>query len=188
MNYRRNFQPGGTFFFTVVTYRRQHLFDDPVAFELLQEVLRAVKAEHPFRMEAWVVLADHLHMIWTLLSGDSDFSGRWSEIKSQFTRRWLACGGREVEVTTAKRHEGRRGIWQPKFIEHTIRNEDDFITHVEYIHYNPVKHGYVACPKDWVRSSFAEYVRRALYPRDWCCRPGAGDIRPSASLTYRGLE
>jgi putative transposase len=188
VDYRRNLQPGGTFFFTAVAYRRQPLFGEPAAFALLQDVLREVKAQRPFRMEAWVVLPDHLHMMWTLPPGDANFSQRWSKIKGLFTHRWLVAGGREAGVTRGKRRDARRGIWQPKFIEHTIRNEDDWIAHVEYIHYNPVKHGYVAHPKAWFRSSFAEYARRGLYPANWCCGPGADGSGPAASLSYDGLE
>ncbi|MBI1368970.1 MAG: hypothetical protein GC162_09995 [Planctomycetes bacterium] len=93
VDYRRNFQPGGTFFFTLVTYRRRRLFDHDAARDLLREIVGKVKAEHPFRMVAWVVLPDHLHMIWTLPPGDADFSSRWSTIKGRFTRRWLGSGG-----------------------------------------------------------------------------------------------
>ncbi len=176
MDYRRNFQPGGTFFFTLVTAGRHGLFEDADALALFRDVLREVKAQRPFRIEAWVVMPDHVHMIWTLPLADSDFSGRWSKIKSQFTRQWLTRGGREMPITAGKSREGRRGVWQPKFIEHTIRDEDDLIAHVEYVHYNPVKHGYVACPKDWPNSSFTEYVRRGFYPLEWCC---GSEVRPA---------
>jgi len=127
VDYRRNFQPGGTFFFTVVAYQRQPIFKNAQAFELLQTVVDEVKAQWPFTMQAWVVLADYLHMIWTLPPSDSDFSARWSKIKSRFTRRWLARGGYEADVTPGKRRDQRRGVWQPKFFEHTIRDENDMI-------------------------------------------------------------
>jgi len=126
-------------------------------------------------------------MIWTLPKADADYSGRWSKIKSQFTRQWLVMGGTEASPSQGKRRDDRRGVWQPKFIEHTIRDEDDFIHHVEYIHYNPVKHGYVQCPKDWPWSSFRRYVKQGVYPLDWCC----GDqqsLGHSQRIDYKGLE
>lgn len=184
VNYRRNFQPGGTFFFTLVTLNRHRLFKNDAAYALFQQVVQEIKAERPFRMVAWVVLHDHLHMMWALPPGDADYSGRWSKIKSQFTRRWLEQGGREQSVSIGKRRDGRRGIWQPKFYEHTIRDEDDYIDHVEYTHYNPVKHGYVKHPKDWPRSSFHEYVRRGWYPRNWCCGPDTTPARQPDVLPY----
>ena len=184
MNYRRNFKPGGTFYFTLVTLHRHPLFKDPAAFELLQQVVREVKADRPFDMLAWVVLHDHLHMMWTLPPGDADFSGRWSKIKSQFTRRWLNAGGREQWVSPGKQRDDRRGIWQPKFYEHTIRDEDDYTTHLHYTHYNPVKHGYVTRPQDWPQSSFHEYLRRGVYPADWCCTPKSTPPRPPDELPH----
>ncbi len=184
MNYRRNFQPGGTFFFTLVTLNRHHLFKDDAANSLFQQVVQEIKAERQFHMVAWVVLYDHLHMIWTLPSGDADYSGRWSKIKRQFTRRWLEQGGVEQPVSRGKQRDDRRGIWQPKFYEHTIRDEEDYIDHVEYVHYNPVKHGYVKHAIDWRRSSFHEYVRRGWYPHDWCCGPGALIARQPDVLPY----
>ncbi len=188
MDYRRNFQPGGTFFFTLVTAQRHRLFDDGAAVNLLQQVVREVKAESPFTIDAWVILPDHLHMIWTLPSADADFSPRWSKIKSQFTRRWLASGGREEPVSVGKRRDDRRGVWQPKFIEHTIRDEDDFIAHVEYTHYNPVKHGHASYPKDWALSSFHEYVKRGIYSMDWCCSTTQNDAARATGLSYKGLD
>lgn len=184
MDYRRNFQPGGTFFFTVVTYRRQNLFSDPSAIALLQTVVGET-TDRPFTMNAWVILHDHLHMIWTLPKGDADFSHRWARVKSQFTRRWLTTSSNEVPLTPGKKRDGRRGVWQPKFFEHTIRDEDDMIAHIEYIHYNPVKHGYVDCPKDWPHSSFHEFARRDIYPQNWCCGPSDP---PVSDLPYGRAE
>ena len=188
MDYRRNWQPGGTFFFAVVAYHRHRLFADPAAFDLLQTVLHEAKTERPLRMEARVVLPDHLHMMWALPPGDGDFSWRWAKIKSQFTRRWLAAGATEARVTPGQGRKQARGIWQPRFFEHTIRDQDDFVAHVEYIHYNPVKHGYVEYLKDWARSSFRAFVRRGLQPLNWCCGVGKEDSRPRIGLLYDGFE
>ena len=108
-------------------------------------------------------------MIWTLPPTDADFSTRWARIKSQFTRQWRAAGGQDLPVSPGKRRDNRRGIWQPKFFEHTIRDEDDFTRHVDYIHYNPVKHGEAKRPRDWPLTSFHAYVERGVYTRDWGC-------------------
>jgi putative transposase len=145
---------------------------------MLGTALRDQQRERPFRVEAIVLLPDHLHVIWTLPGGDANYPLRWSAIKGQFTRDWLAAGGVEQPLLPGRAREGRRGVWQPRFIEHTIRDEEDFCAHVDYIHYNPVKHNLVHCPKDWPWSSFARYVASGDYPLDWGCR----DRRPPASL------
>lgn len=188
MDYRRNFQPGGTFFFTAVTYQRAHIFAHQDAIVRLREVVQEVKTLQPFRMEAWVILPDHLHMIWTLPQDDADFSSRWSRIKSQFSRRWLKAGGQERAVSQGKANKRQRGVWQPRFYEHTIRDDDDFVHHVEYMHYNLAKHGYVDCPVDWPDSSFHEYVRRGIYPANWCCVNEADVPKWAKDLGYITFE
>lgn len=160
---------------------------DRRAYLLLKQTIRHVKTDRSFQIDAAVVLHDHLHMIWTLPPGDTDYSGRWSKIKGSFTRQWLAAGDGEAPITKGKRRDERRGVWQPKFIEHTIRDEDDFIRHVEYIHYNPVKHGYVSCPKYWPWSSFHRYVRNGVYPPSWCCL-AKESTQYVERLDYKGLE
>jgi len=167
--FRRKFQPGGTFFFTVVTAGRAPIFRAAPAVAILRRSVRDERKRRPFDIEAAVILPDHLHMIWTLPKGDSHYSKRWSAIKSQFTRTWLRRGGAERSVTASYDRQGRRGVWQPRFIEHTIRDEDDLINHVEYIHFNPVKHGLVQCPCDWRWSSFGRYVKNGVYGRRWGC-------------------
>jgi putative transposase len=168
-NFRRNRAPGGTFFFTVVTAGRVPLFLEESARTLLGQILRRERVTRPFSIDAIVLLPDHLHAIWTLPPRDFDFATRWASIKSGFTREWLAFGNCDQVVLPGQRREGRRGIWQPRFIEHTIRNEDDLIQHVDYVHFNPVKHGLVQCPREWNWSSFARYVRLGDYPIDWAC-------------------
>ena len=167
--FRRYFIPGGTFFFTLVTAERAPIFQSQEACSLLGDCLRAEKQVRPFRVEAIVLLPDHLHMIWILPEGDADFPTRMAAVKSRFTREWIARGGRENRVPQGQGRQRRRGIWQARFMEHAIRDEDDFIHHVEYIHYNPVKHGWVRCPVEWLYSSFHRYVRRGDYPADWAC-------------------
>jgi REP-associated tyrosine transposase len=168
-NFRRNWVPGGTFFFTVVTAGRAPLFGDSAARSLLGACFRRERISRPFAVDAIVLLPDHLHAIWTLPPGDCDFATRWSAIKSQFTREWLAGGGIEQAVPPGQRAQERRGVWQSRFIEHTIRDEDDLIHPVEYIHFNPIKHGHADCPNQWPWSSFRRFVRLGDYPIDWAC-------------------
>jgi putative transposase len=147
-NFRRNWVPGGMFFFTVVTAGRAPIFIDPAAITLLGSCFRKERIARPFVVDAIVLLPDHLHAIWTLPPSDANFSTRWSAIKGRFTREWLAIGGIEQGVPPGQQAQGRRGIWQARLIEHTIRDEDDLIQHVEYIHFNPVKHQHARCPGD----------------------------------------
>ena len=168
-NYRRAHVPGGTFFFTVVTHRRRPLFEDRMNRSLLGDAFRECQRDWPFEINALVLLPDHLHAIWTLPPGDTNYSGRWSVIKTKFTKTFLAAGGVELGVSKGKRNEGRRGVWQRRYWEHTIEDEDDFEAHFDYVHYNPVKHGYVTCPRDWGPSSFHRWVKKGVYPIDWAC-------------------
>jgi putative transposase len=155
------------YFFTVVTYGRRILFEDPSARRLLGNALRAVCRERPFDVFAIVLLWDHLHSIWSLPAGDADFSQRWKRIKDHFTEAWLRADGAEMPVTPSQKDRGHRGIWQRRFWEHLLRDDDDLERHCDYIHYNPVKHGYVAQPRDWPWSSFHRFVARGIYPLDW---------------------
>ena len=159
--------PGGTFFFTVVTQRRAAVFREVLARRLLGSVLRRCFLRWPTRVTAIVLLPDHLHTIWTLPGGDADFSTRWGWIKKEFTKGWLALGGREQPGPAGPRREGRRGVWQRRFWEHAIRDEEDLEAHFNYIHYNPVKHGLVKSPKQWPWSSFHRWVRRGVCPPNW---------------------
>ena len=157
MQYRRAFVPGATFFFTVVTARRRPLFGDAAACDLLRQAFRHVATQHPFTVNAIVVLPDHLHCLWTLPPGDADYPTRWRLIKTRVTQ---GCGDGGA-------------LWQPRYWEHLVRDETDYRQHVEYIHYNPVKHGYAAHPSEWPHSSFQRYVREGLYPAAW------GDTKPA---------
>lgn len=148
-NFRRWFEPGGMFFFTVVTYQRLPLFATPSARQLLGDILREVREESPFDTIAVVLLPDHLHCLWALPRGDSGFSERWNRIKGRFTERWIASGHDEAEISHSQRDRRSRGIWQPRFWEHVIRDEIDLEQHFDYIHYNPVKHGHTTAPGFW---------------------------------------
>ncbi|MEQ9354581.1 REP-associated tyrosine transposase [Coleofasciculus chthonoplastes] len=172
MQYRRAKTPGATYFFTVVTYQRQTIFDDGEMVELLRQCFRVVKQRHPFVIEAMVVLREHLHCIWTLPDNDANFSMRWRLIKTEFSRRCRDSYKRPQEASRVRK--GEQPVWQRRFWEHQIRDERDFQHHVDYIHFNPVHHGLVTAPKDWDYSSFHRYVRDGCYPIDW----GAdGDIK-----------
>ncbi len=163
-DYRRAFVPGGTFFFTLVTDQRRPLFQQESARSLLGQVIRECQQRWPFTINAIVLLPEHLHSIWSLPSGDSDYSKRWGWIKKEFTKRWLDAGATESKISTSRKLERRRGVWQPRFWEHTI---EDFERHFDYIHYNPVKHGHVRRPNDWPYSSFHRWVAAGVYVRHW---------------------
>ena len=160
VRYRRNFVPGGTYFFTIaLTNRTSSTLVDHIG--ALRMAFRVARHERPFTIEAIVVLPDHLHTIWTLPPGDSDFSGRWKPIKA-FTHRLVAAG-----VPVKRHRNGEYALWQRRFWEHTIRNDIDFERHVDYVHFNPVKHRLVSRAREWPYSSFHVYVRRGLLPVDW---------------------
>jgi putative transposase len=165
-DYRRNFVAGGSFFFTVnLAERRLRLLTDHI--DKLRAAFRQTRQHHPFKIDAIVVLPDHLHTIWTLPEGDADFSTRWRLIKSTFSRNLST----NESVSESRAAKGERGIWQRRYWEHTIRDVTDFARHVDYIHINPVKHRLVARVRDWPYSSFHRMVRLGTYPGDW-----AGDI------------
>jgi putative transposase len=161
-DYRRYRVASGTYFFTVnLADRRQKLLTERI--NLLREAIRTVKDAHPFHIDAIVILPDHLHTIWTLPESDSDFSLRWRQIKSEFSRR--LDKGENISESRFQKQE--RGIWQRRFWEHAIRDEDDFSRHMDYIHFNPVKHQYVQRVLDWPYSSFHRYARQCVLPLDW---------------------
>ncbi len=166
-DYRRWYQPGGTYFFTVVASRRWAIFRDPKARRLLGDAFRFVTQARPFRTSAIVLLPDHLHCVWSLPRADEDYSGRWKQVKDHFTEAWIESGGREMPVTRSQRGRGHRGIWQRRFWEHVVRDEKDLERCVDYLHFNPVKHGYASRPGDWEWSSFRRFVREGHYPPDW---------------------
>ena len=168
-NYRRAFVPGGTFFFTVVTHRRRKLFHLAENRALLGDAIRECQQDWPFEMTAIVLLPDHLHAIWSLPPGDTNYSGRWSVIKKTFTTMYLRQGGEDWIVSEGKRNENRRGVWQRRFWEHVLEDESDFQSHFDYIHFNPVKHNLVRCPSEWGPSSYHRWVKAGVYPPDWAC-------------------
>ena len=151
-NYRRVYHPGGLYFFTVITAQRRPIFRSAHAIDVLREGFRYVMARRPFELEAIVILPDHVHCLWQLPDGDADFSNRWKMLKGYVTRQLPEVVG---------------PIWQPRFWEHLIRNEDDRQRHLDYIHFNPVKHGLVNDPAAWQASSFKRFRKRGDYPQGW---------------------
>jgi len=164
MRYRRADIKGGTYFFTVNLAERQNtlLVDE---FDKLRHAMNKVKKQRPFKLDAMVVLPDHLHAMWSLPVGDSDYATRWMLIKAGFSRQIP----RLERINKSRQTKGERGIWQRRYWEHLICDEDDYEKHFDYIHYNPVKHGYVAQAVDWPYSTLHEQISNGTLNRDWGC-------------------
>ena len=169
MQYRRTYHPGACYFFTVVTHRRYPWFSNPDAVAQLRLAIQQEKARRPFEIDAFVVMLDHLHAVWTLPEGDSDYSMRWRNIKRAITASIVAS--QRPVVSASRQHKKEQAIWQRRFWEHRIRDERDFVQHIDYIHYNPVKHGMVSRPADWPFSSIHRYIRQGILPMDWGIAP-----------------
>ena len=169
VRFRRNYVPGGTYFFTVTLRdRRSRALTDHIG--LLREAFRDVRKAHPFEILAIVVLPEHLHTVITLPEEDSDYSGRWKAIKARFSHSLV-----KARVPLTKDRRGEYRFWRRRFWEHTIRDERDLETHVDYIHYNPAKHGWVTRVADWPWSSFHLYVRLGWVNTDWAADPQGFD-------------
>ena len=174
-NYRRSKTQGGTFFFTVVSYNRQKIFTLPYFRSCLRESIHEVRKTQNFDINAWVLLPDHLHCIWTLPQNDNDYSKRWGRIKALVSKNMIkvnqgvGCALRTdispVKESRLARNESH--VWQRRFWEHKIRDEADYNKHMDYIHNNPVKHGLVEAVKDWKYSSFHRHVTLGSYPKNW---------------------
>ncbi len=146
-DYRRNYVAGGTYFFTVVTEKRRPILHTGLARKCLREAFLYCRQDYPFKMDAIIMMPNHIHAIWTLPDGDFDYSKRWGIIKKYFTQSWLAHGGSEMNVSKSKQRYRRRGVWQRRFWEHTLRDQEDYNRHFDYLHYNPIKHG--VYDKNW---------------------------------------
>lgn len=158
-NYRRATVPGGTYFFTVnLLERHRRLLVDHV--DYLRAAFHATQVVRPFEIIAIVILPDHLHCVWRLPHGDADNANRWAQIKGGFSRRLPPDERRNVQRISRR----ERGIWQRRYWEHLIRDERDLRHHVDYIHFNPVKHGHASHPADWPYSSFRRYIDDARRP------------------------
>ncbi len=171
MRYRRAREPGGCFFFTVVTWQRQPFLTLEPNIQRLRTACRREMAKNPFVIDAIVILPDHLHALWRLPEGDSDYSGRWNRIK-----RYVSTGIASPASNAIQQRKREKTVWQRRFWEHRIRDEEDWRKHMDYIHYNPVKHGLVPHPGRWPFSSFKRNVQRGWYTDNW------GDQEPESIL------
>lgn len=167
--YRRFYVPGGTIFLTIVTYKRYPFFCDPENIARLRRAISKTRTEKPFIITAAVILPDHLHFIWTLPSGDTAYSQRVSRLKVLFTRSLKYRRVLESQISLSRRKHRESNVWQRRFWEHTIKDEADLQKHLDYIHYNPVKHGFVSCPHLWEYSSFHQWVKKDGYSVEWGC-------------------
>jgi putative transposase len=180
--YRRVRVPGGTYFFTVnLQERRRTLLVDRIAD--LRAAFRKAHASRPFTVIAIVVLPDHLHCLWRLPPGDADNATRWRHIKSSFSR----TIPRDEWMTSRRRAKGERGVWQRRYWEHLVTDENDLQRHADYIHYNPVKHGYVARAADWPCSSIHRWIRAGHMTTDWAA-PVAADMAAAGESRRAGLD
>lgn len=197
-DYRRSLIPGGTFFFTLVTYQRQRILCSDEIRAGLRDAIRTTQVRMPFTIDAWVLMPDHLHAIWTLPENDDDFSARWSMIKRLVTQqvahrvavsgahgapysthrnvvsgargapyKRVGCAVRTTPLSESRKKRREGNLWQRRFWEHLVRDEIDLKRCLDYLHWNPVRHGYVSCIADWPYSSFHRFVSQCLYPEDW---------------------
>ena len=161
-NYIRAKFPGGYYFFTVVTYKRKRIFSHEASRTLLRNAIKEAQRSYPFEVIAFCLLPDHLHCIWKLPKNDADFSKRWSFIKGYFSRNYHA-NQKTAVLSASRKNKEEAAIWQRRFWEHQIRDEKDLQKHVDYIHYNPVKHGLVTSPEEWLWSTYLNFVDKGFY-------------------------
>jgi putative transposase len=166
-DYRRWYVPGGTYFFTVVAYGRRPILTTDEGRKFLREAIETNQQRRPFSLIATCLLPDHWHLVMQLPPGDADYSTRLKRIKEEFTMRWLNAGLPEATVTAAQRANGERGVWQPRFWEHTVQDEFELERCVDYVHWNPRKHRLVTRVRDWTWSSFHRFVAAGHYDIDW---------------------
>lgn len=155
-NYKRYYQKGSYYFFTLVTYQRCRIFTNENCIKEFKLSLHKIKNKYPFTIIAYVILPDHLHFIWKL-PNDEDYSLRWRLIKRDFS----------MKLNSKKNARNEKFIWQRRFWEHAIRSENELQKYMNYIHYNPVKHGLCDLPSMWAHSSFEYWVNKNLYAKDW---------------------
>ena len=173
MRYRRVVEAGASYFFTLVTHERAPLFAEPGRVELWRTAIAKLQAKRPFKIEAEVILPDHLHLLWTMPAGDGDYATRIRLAKTAFTKS-LGLGDGRTAVRKSRIQKGEREIWQRRYWEHMIRDDRDFQVRLDYIHYNPVKHGLVERPGDWPHSTFQAWVENGVYDPWW----GSDDMPP----------
>lgn len=160
--YRRIREPGGIYFFTVVTYNRRPILINPQSRGILRNAWKKVQQKHPFETIAVCLLPDHIHTIWRLPEGDTNYSVRWNEIKRNFTHEYLMIFNCKDDRNESRAKRREQTVWQRRFWEHTFYDQDDLIAHIDYIHINPLKHELVKRVADWPWSSFHRYVRTGI--------------------------
>jgi len=175
-HYRRACFPGGYYFFTVVTWDRRPLFAEALARRCLRQAWEVVQERRPFELAALCLLPEHLHCIWKLPDGDAAFSKRWAAIKAIFTREYFRGGGLDGRRNRSRRRSQEAALWQRRFWEHQIRDEMDLQKHIDYIHFNPVRHGLVAEPNDWPWSTYHRYVRDGYYEQRPLSHKAGGNV------------
>ncbi|MDD1416008.1 transposase [Dolichospermum sp. ST_con] len=176
-NYRRVYIPGGTVFLTLVTYQRYPIFSKPENVSLFRHAVANIRSEMPFEILGAVVLPDHIHFIWTLPNDDQNYSKRVGKIKVLFTKSLGENLDLPENLSKSRRKHRESNIWQRRFWDHHIRNELDFQRHLDYIHFNPVKHGFVSCPHFWQYSSFDKWVSQDIYTHDWGCNCHGKEVK-----------
>ena len=183
--YRRTYVSGGSYFLTLLTYNRTPLFQAPENISRLREAIKMVKSEMPFDILGAVTLPDHLHFIWTLPPDDVAYPIRVGRLKALFTRMLPTNQRPATTLPKSRRKRRESSVWQRRFWEHALRDQEDFQRHLDYIHYNPVKHGYAQCPHVWPSSSFHRWVKNGGYSPDWCC---TCDERNPKIPDFAGIE
>ena len=166
-NYRRAKVPGGTYFITQVTYQRQAWLCDEVARDALRSAILHVRKSYPFTIDAFVLLPDHFHTLWTLPPGDIDLSIRLRLVKTFVTKQYGSQLEIDAGVSQSRQARRESNLWQRRFWEHVIRNETDFVNHCDYIHYNPVRHKLCQTPQQWLFSSVHRFTNQGIYPKNW---------------------
>ncbi len=180
--YKRLREQGASYFFTLVTHERRKLFLEAETVELLSSSIATVQERHPFELAALVVLPAHLHALWQLPSHDADYPTRWRLIKERFTKAWVKRHG-PTNPNASRLAKGEQALWQRRYWEHLIRDDEDLGPHLDYIHLNPVHHGLADAPKNWPHSSFAAWVAEGVYEAGW-----GSDEKPQLPEWDRSFE
>ncbi|NNG22688.1 REP-associated tyrosine transposase [Telluria aromaticivorans] len=173
-SYRRAFT-GTSYFFTVVTHDRGPILCDEPVRQALRSAIKRVRLRLPFQTDAMVLMPNHLHCIWTLPDGDTNFSTRWSQIKHDVS--YMCRDLYPASLSRSRQRQREAPIWQRRFWEHQLHDEHDMERHIDYIHFNPVKHGLIQAASAWTYSTFARYVREGIYAPDWGGNPECEDMR-----------
>ena len=166
-NYRRFNVSGGSYFITQITYQRETWLCSNIGRKALREAIENVRQKYPFSIEAFVLLPDHFHCLWTLPLDDGNISVRLRLIKTYITKNYQQELGINLAISQSRQKRKESNLWQRRFWEHLIRNDKDFASHCDYIHYNPVHHGFCNNPQDWQYSSIHRFIDQGIYPPDW---------------------